>query len=76
MKVYIFRKAALAALRKIHTFMVDILIIKGMIRRTVNLKNTSAGELLLTLFVLVIVTSRVALCIYLIQIVPGTLLSF
>ena len=40
-KVYVFRKAAPAALQKMHTFTGDILIILGMVRRTANLKNTS-----------------------------------
>ena len=46
--MYIFSKAASAALQKMHTFTGDIWIIWGMIRRTANLKNTS-GELLLHL---------------------------
>ena len=46
--VYIFRKAALAALQKIHTLTGDIWIIWGMIKRTANLKKTS-GKLLLKL---------------------------
>ena len=46
-KAYIFHKAASVALQKMHTFVVDILIIRGMIRRTANLKNTSGKMLLI-----------------------------
>ena len=38
--LYIFRKAASTAVRKVHTFTGDIWIISDMIRRTANLKNT------------------------------------